>query len=62
MSKSLAERYPETLADRVVRHANREKQFCKYDHEFTEENTYRHRGRRYCRACFARRQKERRAK
>ena len=41
--------------------ANGEKTHCKHGHEFTEENTYRHSGRRWCRACGARRDKARRA-
>jgi hypothetical protein len=31
---------------------------CKYGHEFTEENTHRESGRRVCRSCSARRQRE----
>ncbi len=30
---------------------HRGKTHCKWGHEFTEENTYRSRGRRYCRVC-----------
>lgn len=30
---------------------------CKYGHEFTAENTYRHNGGRYCRACNGERQR-----
>lgn len=30
---------------------------CKRGHEFTEANTYRHNGRRYCKACKAERQR-----
>jgi hypothetical protein len=33
----------------------RSKEFCKHGHEFTEENTYRWRGWRFCRACRANR-------
>ena len=42
---------------------NAKKTHCKHGHEFTEENTYAYRGKRYCRACQAaakkRRQRER---
>jgi hypothetical protein len=31
---------------------NGEKTHCKHGHEFTEENTYRHRGARNCKTCF----------
>lgn len=51
---SFAARYP----DELPRNFNRDKDRCKHGHEFTDENTYRHGGRRYCRVCLRRRFKE----
>lgn len=39
----------------------RNKTHCHMGHEFTEENTYRWKTRRYCRACHAQTERERRA-
>ncbi len=33
-------------------HANARKTHCPKNHEYTEENTYRHQNRRYCRVCI----------
>ncbi|TDD77726.1 HNH endonuclease [Actinomadura rubrisoli] len=48
----------EPVTDRVnilrgasITAANARKTHCDHGHEFTSQNTYRHRGRRLCRAC-----------
>jgi hypothetical protein len=47
---------------RLTRERGRSKTHCKHGHEFTEENTYWHKGHRKCKACFRDRQKVRDAR
>lgn len=56
---------PVTRAENLARGAtiparNARKTHCLMGHEFTEANTYRHRGARYCRACLERRRRKNR--
>ncbi|HEY1740016.1 MAG TPA: HNH endonuclease signature motif containing protein [Acidimicrobiia bacterium] len=46
-------------SDSVAAHRARQTH-CVHGHEFTAQNTYRHQGRRYCRACRSRRDAARR--
>lgn len=46
----------------VATRRKRQAKYCKHGHHFTTENTYIHNDWRYCRACKARRERERKRK
>lgn len=48
--------HADNVADAIARgrysHSNSFKTHCPKGHEYTEENTYHHKGRRHCKACW----------